>query len=134
MRGLLRRFVFYTLSLFITTQLLAGFRLHGGVWAYIIAGIMLSLMMLILKPILKFISIPINIITFGFFSFFLNTIILFLLTVFVSTVTVDPFTLPGIAFFGFAIPAIALNKWFAYIACSVVISGVYSILAWITAE
>ena len=134
MKGLLRLFLFYTISLFLTTQVLSGFQLHGGLQIYIITGIILSLMMLILRPILQFLSMPLNLMTFGFASFFVNVIILFLLTVFVGQVQVNSFTFPGISFLGFATPAIPLNRWFAYIVASVVLSGVYSFLTWIAAE
>jgi len=133
-KGLLRRFLFYTIALFVSTQVLSGFSLHGGLQVYIVTGVILSLMMLLLKPILQFLSIPFNIVTFGLFSFLINTIILFLLTIFVSQVTVSPFTLPSISFFGFVIPAIGLNKWFAYLVASTVLSGVYSILTWLVNE
>jgi len=132
MKGLLKRFLFYTIALFITTQLLSGFRLTGGVQTYIVTGIILSLMMLILKPVLQFLSMPLNLITFGLTSFLVNAIILFLLTALAPQVTIQAFSLPGITFLGFAIPAIALNKWFAYLVASIVLSGVYSLLIWIT--
>lgn len=108
--------------------------MSGSLQAYIITGIILSLMMLILKPVLELLSMPLNIITFGLASFLVNVVILFLLTVFVSFVSVNAFTLPGISLFGFVIPPIGLNKWFAYIACSFVLSGVYSLLTWVTTE
>ena len=134
MKGLLRRFLYYSIALFLSTQILAGFKLHGGLQVYIVTGIILSLMMLLLKPIIQFLSIPLNMITFGLFSFLINAIILFLLTVFVAQVTVEPFMLPGISFLGFAIPSIGLNKWFAYLVASFVISGVYSLLIWMQSE
>ena len=130
----MRRFLFYTIALFATSQLLSGFYLTGGLQTYIITGIILSLMMLILRPVLNLLSMPLNIITFGFASFLVNAVILFLLTVFVVQVHVVPFTLPSISFAGFAIPAIGLNKWFAYLVASIVVSGVYSILTWVTTE
>lgn len=134
MKGLLRRFLFYTIALFLATQLLYGFKLHGGLQVYIMTGIILSLMMLILKPILHIVSMPLNLITFGLASFLVNTLILFLLAIFVPQVVVNPFTLPGISFFGFTIPAIRLNQWFAYLVASIVLSSVYSILTWLTSE
>lgn len=134
MKGLLRLFLFYTISLFISTQLLSGFKLTGNVQTYIVTGIILTIMMLLLKPILKLLSMPLNLITFGLASFLINAVILFLLTVFVPQVTISPFTLPGISFLGFVIPPIGLNKWFAYIIASVVLSGVYSLLTWLTTE
>lgn len=134
MKGLLRRFLFSTLALFITTQLLSGFHLTGGVQTYIVTGIILSIMMLTLKPVLQLISMPLNLITFGLISFVINAIILFLLTAFVAQVSIEPFSLPGLSFLGFAIPSIPLNKWFAYLVASIVLSGVYSLLTWITTD
>ncbi len=134
MKGLLRRFLFYTIALFATEQLLPGFHLQGGVQVYILTGIILSFMMLLLKPVLHFLSMPLNVITFGLVSYLVNVIILFLLTVFVAQVSVTAFSLPGLSFAGFAIPSIGLNKWFAYLVASLVLSGVYSLLTWIATE
>ena len=131
MKNLLRLFLFYTISLFATTQLIAGFQLKGGLQIYLVTGLILSLMMLILKPILQFLSMPLNLITFGFASFLVNAIILFLLTVFVAQVQVNGFVFPGLSFMGFATPSVPLNRWFAYIVASIVLSGVYSFLTWI---
>lgn len=134
LKGILRRFLFYTSSLFITTIILSGVRVAGGVGAYVIAGVALTIMMFVLKPILTILSFPFNAITFGLFSLVVNALILFLLTIFVPQITVMPFVLPKITFLGFVIPAIALNKWFAFVVASVTISGVYSLLTWITSE
>lgn len=134
MKGILRRFLFYTIALFVTTQILSGFHLSGGLQVYIITGVVLSIMMLILKPILNLLSMPLNLITFGFASLLVNAIILFLLTIFVAQVQVSGFVFPGISFMGFATPPFALNRWFAYLVASFVLSGVYSILTWVTTE
>ncbi len=133
-KGILRRLLFYTSSLFLTTIILSGVKVSGGMQAYIIAGIALTIMMFVLKPILTILSFPFNAITFGFFSIIVNAIILFLLTIFIPQITVNPFILSRISFLGFVIPAIALNKWFAFVVASLTISGVYSLLTWITTE
>ncbi len=134
LKGILRRFLFYTASLFLTTLLLSGVRIAGGLQAFVIAGIALTIMMFVLKPILTILSFPFNAITFGFFSIIVNAIILFLLTIFIPQITVNPFITSKIIFLGFIIPAIALNKWFAFVVASVTISGVYSLLTWVTTE
>ena len=131
-KAILRRFLFYTSSLFLTTLILSGVKIFGGVQAYIIAGVSLTVMMFVLKPVLHVLSFPFNAITFGFFSFVVNAIILFLLTIFVPQITINPFITSKITFLGFVIPAIALNKWFAFLVASMTISGVYSLLAWVT--
>lgn len=134
MKGILRRFVFYTTALFLASLLLSGLVIKGGIPTYLIGGIVLTLMMFVLKPILSILSFPINMITFGFFSIIVNSIILFLLTIFVPNITVHPFILSHLSFFGFATPAIALNKWFAFLVASLVISGVYSLVSWVASE
>lgn len=133
-KAILKRLLFYTSSLFLTTLILSGVKITGGAGAYIIAGVSLTIMMFLLKPILQVLSFPFNAVTFGFFSFVVNAIILFLLTIFVSQITVNPFITSQITFIGFVIPAIALNKWFAFLVASLTISGVYSLLTWITSE
>lgn len=134
MKGILRRFVFYTTALFLSSLLLSGLIIHGGVTTYVIGGIVLSLMMLLLKPILSILSFPLNMITFGFFSIVVNGIILFLLTIFVPQIAVHPFAIPHLSLFGFSTPMIALNKWLAFLVASLVISGVYSLVSWLSAE
>lgn len=134
MKGLLRRFALYTTSIFVSSLLLPGLIIHGGISSYIIGGVILALMMLILRPILSILSFPINMITFGLFSFVVNAIILFLLTIFVPTIKVYPFTIPHFFFLGFSTPAIGLNKWFAFGVASVVISSVYSLISWLTTK
>lgn len=134
LKGILRRFLFYTTSLFLTTLFLSGVRISGGIDAYIIAGVSLTIMMFVLKPILTILSFPFNAITFGLFSIIVNAIILFLLTIFVSQITINPFITSPIVFLGFVVPALALNKWFAFVVASLAISGVYSLLTWVTTD
>lgn len=133
-KGLLRRIVFSTASLLLVSLLLDGVRITGGIVSYLTAGLLLSLMMLLLKPILQIISFPINALTFGFFSFIVNSIILFLLTVFDPQIHVSAFTLPSLSFLGFITPATPLNTWFALVVASLAVSGVYSLLTWLTVE
>lgn len=113
---------------------MSGVKLSGGLEEYIIAGIALTIMMFVLKPILTILSFPFNAITFGFFSVIVNAIILFLLTIFIPQITISPFITSRIVLLGFVVPAIALNKWFAFLVASLTISGVYSLLTWVTTE
>lgn len=133
-KAILKRFLFYTSSLFITTLILSGVQITGGVSAYIIAGVSLTIMVFVLKPILSVLSFPFNAITFGLFSLVVNAFILFLLTIFVPQIQVNPFITARLSLLGFVIPAIALNKWFAFLVASMAISGVYSLLTWVTNE
>lgn len=113
------------------TIVLPGVKITGGIPTYVLGGVVLSLMFLIIKPILNILTLPLNFITLGTFSFFINVIILYLLTVFVPSITVGPFIYSGLKFLGFIVPKIYVNTFFSYMAASLVLSGVLTFLAWL---
>lgn len=131
MKSLLRNIVFYSVALFLTSQVALGLRVSGGFTTYIIGGIALSILFLIVKPILNIITLPLHIATLGWFSFIINAIILYLLTIFVTGISITSFTFTGFSFLGFIIPQIFVNNFFAFITISVLISTIVGILKWL---
>lgn len=131
MKSLLRRVLVNAYSLSILPLLFSGVKIYGGVSTFILAGFVFSLISLIIKPVLKIITLPINLITFGAFSFFINAILLYILTVFIPQISIQAFMFPGFSFAGFVIPRIFINTFFAYIICSFVVSSVGSAIYWL---
>jgi putative membrane protein len=131
MKSILRGIVFYSVALFLTTQMFAGVRVDGGVEVYIAGGIVLSVLFFLLKPILNVVTLPLNIITLGLFSFVTNAIILYLLTVFVSNISITAFKFGGLSAFGFVIPQIQINSFFAFIVASVSVTLIVGFLKWL---
>lgn len=132
MKSIARRIVFYSIALFLTSLILSGLSITGGYFTYIIAGFVLSLLFLIVKPILSIITLPLNVITLGLFSFVINAIILYLLTIIVSNVSISAFTFNGLQFSGFIIPKLFVNNFFAFVLISVVLSFIVGALRWLT--
>ena len=87
---------------------------------------------MIVKPILSIITLPLNLATLGLFSFVINAVILYLLTILVSSVSISAFTFRGVSFFGFIVPKIELNTFLAFIISSIVFSFSVMFLSWIT--
>lgn len=131
MKSLIRNIAIYSFSLYLSTLILNGIRVTGGVTGYIFAGIVLYILFLILKPILSILSLPLNIITLGAFSFVVNAIILYLLTIFFTDVSVGAFLYKGFSFAGFIVPKFSVNTFFAFIFASLVLSVIISVLKWI---
>ncbi|MEM4230501.1 MAG: phage holin family protein [Candidatus Pacearchaeota archaeon] len=131
MKSIARNIVFYASSLFILSQFLEGVRISGGIPTYIFGGAVLSLIFLIIKPVLNIISIPLNILTLGLFSFFSNIIILYLLTVFVPDIKIKAFQFQGYSFSGFIIPEFYFNTLMAYVISSFMMSVIVSFLTWL---
>jgi putative membrane protein len=75
MNNLLITWLASSVILYITAILIPGFVITSFSRA-MLASIVLGLLNAILRPVLFFVTIPINIITLGFFTFVLNAIIL----------------------------------------------------------
>ena len=132
MKSILRRIVFYSVALFLTSQIITGLTISGGLTTYLIGGIVLSVLFLIVKPILSIITLPLNIITLGLFSFLINAIILYLLTIFVPNISISAFTFKGFAFAGFVIPSLGINNFSVFVVASISLSLIVGFLRWLT--
>lgn len=131
MKAKLTNILFYSFGLFMLTLVLPGVKITGGIPTFIIGGVVLSLMFLIIKPILSIITLPLNFITLGTFSFFINVIILYLLTVFVQSISINSFTFSGLKFAGFIVPKVFVNTFFAFVLASLLLSSVFTFLTWL---
>jgi len=118
MKYLVRVFLFNSFSLWFVSQIVPALQINGSWQVLLFAGFVFSLLMLLVAPILRILFIPINILTFGLLSWFINVIVLFLLTFFVPDVVVTAWTFPGVSFAGFVIPEIA----FSYIVSLILVS------------
>ncbi len=127
MKYLLRVFLFNIFGIWITSQLLPTIAVRGGWQTMLLAGATLSLLMLIVKPILKILFIPINILTFGLLSWLINVIVIYILTIVVPEVTILPWTFPGFTWSGFVIPSLRLTYVLSLIATSLVITFITNI-------
>ncbi len=132
MKGFLRKSAINAVSLYIVSQALSGLQIEGGIPTFILAGAVFSVISFIGRPILTIITLPLNLITLGAFSFIINVALLYLLTIFIPQISISPFTFEGFSFSGFVIPEFSFNLFFAYIACSVLLSVVSSFLTWLT--
>lgn len=131
MKGLARNVAIYSGALFILPNIIGGVEITGGVWTYIFGGLMLSVMMTLIKPVLNVISFPFNLMTLGFFSIFTNAFILYLLTIFVTGIMIHPYKSHGASIFGFVIPPIAFNTLFAFLASALVLAAIVMIIKWL---
>src|ERR1035437_2912398 len=128
---LLKRIAIYSFSLWLLHRILPGVSIKAGLFTIVIAGIVLTILVLIVKPVLKLLSLPLNIITLGAFSIIIHTFILYLLTYFISEITIKAFRFSGVAMIGISIPAMSINTLGAFFVVAVVLSMVSSILFWI---
>ena len=131
MKFLLKHFVIYTFSLYLLQFIVSGVVINDGLTTLFVGGLLLTGMFLILKPIMNLLSFPLNIVTLGFVSTITNILILYLLTVFVPSISILPFTFQGAHVAGFIIPRIAFSTFFAYAISAVILVLTVSLFSWI---
>lgn len=78
MLGFLLRIIGNSAALYVAVWLITGFTLNGGIKEYALAGVVLGLLNMTVKPVLKFISTPIIILTLGLFTLVINALLLWL--------------------------------------------------------
>ena len=134
MKGFVRNVLFNAFSIFLLTQIIGGVKVSGGIPTYLFGGIALTILLVVLKPILNILSLPLNIITLGFFSFLTNIIIFYLITVIVPGISIAAFTFHGLSYSGFVIPSFYFNVLFAFLLVAFLQSLIVSFLTWLVGK
>ncbi|HUD19109.1 MAG TPA: phage holin family protein [Patescibacteria group bacterium] len=134
MKHVVRVFLFNVFALWITSQFFPTLVIPHGWQVTLFAGLMLSILMLIVAPLLRILFIPINILTFGLLSWFINVIVIFLLTIFVPEIRIMPWTFPGSTWSGFSIPAVHLSYFLALILTSLSITTIADFLHYVSED
>ena len=67
-----------SLALYIANWFVPGFVINGGIKEYLMAGILLGLLNMIVRPVLKAFTFPIIILTLGIFILVLNALMLWI--------------------------------------------------------
>lgn len=134
MKHVIRVFLFNVFALWLASQMLPALFVPEGAATVLFAGFVLSMLMLIVQPLLKILFIPINILTFGLLSWMINVIVLYLLTVFVPEIRINPWTFPGATWAGFVIPKLHLSYFAALVASSLLISVITDVLHYVSED
>ncbi len=131
MKSFIRNIFINSLSIFLLAQYVPALKVSGGLITVIAGGIALSLLFMLVKPVLNIISLPLNLVTMGLFSFLTNAIIFYLLTVFVPGISISAFLFNGASFAGFIIPKMYFNTLFAYILIALLQSLMVTFVSWL---
>ncbi|PIS35104.1 MAG: hypothetical protein COT36_04095 [Parcubacteria group bacterium CG08_land_8_20_14_0_20_38_56] len=87
--GLLIQIIGNSLGIYLASCLISGFSFQGNLKILILAGFILGIVNFFLKPILKIISFPLIWLTFGFFSFVISALLLWLTAYFVPEIQIE---------------------------------------------
>ncbi len=113
---LILRILINAVAIWLTSLLLPGFNFSGTFLSLIVVAIIFGLVNALIRPIVKLLTLPINIITLGLFTLVINALML-MLTVWLSSAL-------GLAA-GF------LQNFVIAIVAALIISVISTILSWI---
>ncbi len=130
MRGLLKRIVFTTLSLYVITVIFPQVRFANPT-ALVTMGLVLTLLNIFIRPFISILLLPINLITFGLFSWILNIIVLYLATVITPGFSIGAIVIPSFTLGIFVFPAYHLTVFWSFFLVSLLLSIGNSLFAWI---
>lgn len=101
-----------SLAIYLAAYFIPGVNFRGNWKVLLLSGLILSLINVFIKPILKFISLPVIILTFGLFSIAINLVVIWLLTKFM--------------------PSLIITSLWAFIGTAIIISLVNGLANWLT--
>lgn len=123
MRSIIKSVSLNALSIYLLSLVFTGLKFSSPLVLFE-AAFILGFLNTFVKPILSLLTLPINLVTFGFFSFILNLFIIFLVTKIVPGFNVSGFMLTGLPYLG----TITLDALGAYFLVSVGLNFVNGIL------
>jgi len=112
---LILRILINAVALWLTAMLFSVLEFSGNIWSLLIAAVIFGVVNAFIRPLVKLLTLPINVITLGLFTLVINTLML-LLTVWLS----GAFSMTG---------GILSNLLTAFIA-AIIISIISTILSW----
>jgi putative membrane protein len=131
MRSLIKHFILDTIALYLISQVISGIIFEEGMATLFLAGGVLMIANMIIKPVINVLLLPINLVTFGLFKWVTYAVTLYLVTLVVPGFKLGQFIFAGFNSYWFNVPGITLSGILAFIAFSFVISFVSSVLHWI---
>lgn len=130
MKYIIKSVIINSVSIYLLGLVLPGIK-YPTLASLLLAAGVYCLLSIFVKPLLKILTFPINLVSFGLFSSFLNLFLLYLVTRLVPDFSIVPFTLGGYPFLGRFIPKFYLSVFWAYFAVSAALGFTTSAFWWL---
>ncbi|MCH8821028.1 phage holin family protein [Patescibacteria group bacterium] len=130
MRNIVKQLFLSTTSFFVVGYFFPGIEFEK-IEILLVASIVFAVLIMVAKPILKFISLPLNLFTFGLFSFFSGALLLYLISIVVSGFSIVNFDFSGLEISGFFVPKFHAIAIFSALIASILISWLNTLLRWV---
>lgn len=131
MKAFLRHILINLLVIYLVSAVYPGFTILHDAKTLVTAAVIWLLLNKIVKPIIKLLLLPINLITLNLFAWAVSLITLFLLPLIVSGISIKPYDFPGINYQGFTIPSFHINLFISFVVASCFLNLFHSAIVWL---
>lgn len=131
MKRILRHYFIDTFSLWVVSQIASGIYFDQGVRTLLVAGVGVTIVSIIAKPVINLLLLPLNLVTYGLFRWVSSAIVIYLVSLVVHEFKVVRFAYPGFSSQWLDIPKINLEGFLAYVAFSFLLSIITSFIYWL---
>lgn len=131
MKAFIKHVLINLLVFFLVDSFYPGFSILHDLKTLLSAAVIWLLLNKIVKPIIKLLFLPINLITLNLFSWAVGLITLFLLPLLVQGISIQAFDFPGVSYQGFIIPAMHISLFLSYVLTSTILNLFHSTIIWL---
>lgn len=132
MKRYLKEVFINLVALYLLSQVLNQGVVFANGWGTIaLTAVALTFLNKAIKPIIKVLFLPINLLTLGMFRWVINVLILFLLATLIPNFQIKSFLFPGFSSQGFSIPSTDLGFFWVLIISSLMLNLFISLFSWI---
>lgn len=131
MKTFLRHIFVNLVVLYVCTLIYPGFSITQNTKTFFTAALIWLLLNKIVKPIIKLLLLPINIITLNLFSWLVNVATLFLLQLFADGIRIETYQFPGFSQNGFTLPSVYINLFFSYLLTAFLLNTLHTFILWL---
>jgi putative membrane protein len=127
-KKIIRSYVVNVLALYLVSVFVGGFHLSQGWTSLLEVGAGFTAIHLLLRPILGFITGPLNFLTLGLIGLVIDAALLYLLTLFFPEVYITGWFFPGLTFAQLSIDPMQMNILTVTILCAFIINLIRSVI------
>lgn len=131
MKHILRMFLSHIVGLWFTTQVFPGIVIVGTWQTLVLGGAVLTFLTLCISPILKILFLPITFLTLGLASWFIEVVILWLLTILVPQIQIHAWNFSGASMAGITVPPMQVSYTVSLIVATVLLSLCITIVQYV---
>lgn len=132
MKSVLRMYLSCLAGLYIGQYLVNSFKLGGGLENLLFASGVLTIIYLFVRPLLKILFLPINLLSLGFLSWIINVAVLYILKLIIPQIEISSWKFQGFSYQGLIIPSYYFNEVLTFIIVSFILSFVINFFSWLS--